>query len=62
MPLMICADTGMLIGLLLFLLLVGAVCAAPFIFAFIALLRWADARQKGPSEEPSPAAGSILGL
>jgi hypothetical protein len=46
MYLAMCADTSMLVGILFYVLLLGALVCAPFIFAFVALLRWADARQK----------------
>jgi hypothetical protein len=49
MPFAMCADTGMLVGILFIYPLVGAVCLAPFIFALAAFVRWADARQKRPA-------------
>ena len=54
MELAMCADTKMLVGILFFMLLLGALGCALFIFAFVALLKWADARQKGlAAESPS---------
>ena len=39
-----CMDGGMLIGILLTFLAIGAVCVTPIIFALVAFVRWADAR------------------
>lgn len=41
-----CFDTSMLVGLLFFVLLTGAAAVTPFVFALVALVRWADARQR----------------
>ena len=46
MFLAMCADTGMLLGALFMLLALAFICCAPFVFGFVALVRWADARQK----------------
>ena len=46
MYLAMCADTGMLVGILIFFLVVGAVCITPVILALAAFVKWADARQK----------------
>jgi hypothetical protein len=41
-----CADTGMLVGFLIFLLVVGAVGATSFVVAVMAITKWVSARQK----------------
>ncbi|HEX8293823.1 MAG TPA: hypothetical protein VF570_18810 [Pyrinomonadaceae bacterium] len=46
-----CFDTGMLVGLLFFVLIVGAVIATPIVFAVVVLLRRINARQEGLAEE-----------
>ena len=51
MYLAMCADTGMLIGILLYALMLGALICAPFIFASVVFLKWADARQKRKAAE-----------
>lgn len=57
-----CADAGMLLGFLFFLLLVGALIVTPFIVGLVAFARWADRRQKRMAAEDLPAAdvGSTL--
>lgn len=45
MYLALCADTRMLVGVLLTLLALGAVGMAAIIFALVAIARWADRRQ-----------------
>lgn len=54
MLLAMCMDGGMLIGLLFFLLIAGAVVMTPFILALVALSRWADARRRRVAAEDSP--------
>jgi uncharacterized iron-regulated membrane protein len=46
-----CFDEGMLISMLLGLLVLGVLCCTPVVFAFVALVRWADARQKRTAAE-----------
>jgi hypothetical protein len=41
-----CFDTGMLVGLLLFVLIVGAAVSALFVSAVVTTLKWVNARQK----------------
>lgn len=51
-----CADTGMLIGALFFVLVVGAVCLTSFVFAAVAFSRWVERRRKrGEAGDPAGA-------
>lgn len=52
-----CADTGMLIGFLFFLLLLGALIVTTFLVGLVAFARWADRRQKRMAAEDLAAAG-----
>ena len=51
MYLAMCFDEGMLISMLVGLLVLGVLCGAPLVLAFVALLQWADERQKRPATE-----------
>ena len=53
MPLAMCLGPEALIFPLLLLLLLAAGGATLFVFAFVALVRWADARQKRMAAEDS---------
>lgn len=54
MYLAICFDTSMLIGMMVGLLVLGALGCAPLIYGVVALLKWAEARQKRlAAESPS---------
>jgi hypothetical protein len=59
MFLAMCADAGMLIGILFFLLLAVVVCCTPVVLAAMALERWVGARRKRLAAEPSPAADAV---
>ncbi len=51
MCLAVCFDTGIIIGVIFYVLLLGAVVLTPFVLAFVALVRWADARQRRMAAE-----------
>ena len=41
-----CFDTSVLVGLLFIVLITGVAAVTPFVFALVAFVRWADARQR----------------
>jgi hypothetical protein len=51
MCLALCYDTSLFVGLLLFVIVLGAIGATPIVLGVVALLRRADARQKRMAAE-----------
>ena len=59
-----CADAGMLLGILLFYLLGAAICCGACVMVFVLIAKWTNARREWPASESLPEAkpGSNLGL
>jgi len=56
MLLAMCADTGMLLSALFFLMLAGILCCVPFVFTVILILKWVNARRERRAAEAALAA------